>query len=251
VAVLEKFGAESPTVQSNYDLLYGEPFDEAADLPNYVADRNEAPQNPANETFLQADNRKQGPELDDDDYTPETVLRPKLPEPRTYSTHNITVGLEMFRNRALPTVSDPDPEGTVNNTYTTYQGYTVRYAYTFMSSYWLQSKTPALLSVEGSFSVYNFEHTFPDSRTADLRVVPLGFNVRYLIGLNKLFRIYPYVGFQYNIVSASDADPGYLTNIEGSRLLGGLGAQLVMSKDIDARLEAGSDGLMGGLVVKF
>jgi hypothetical protein len=251
IAVLERYGDETPTAELDYDLLFGEPFDEAANLPDYVIDREEERPNPANERFLVRRQEETSPELDDDNYTPEVTLRPRFPDPRTYNTHNITIGLSLFRNRALPTADQPSPLAQRQSSYTTYQGYSVRYAYTFRTHYWLRTQAPALVSVEGTFGVYNFDHTFPDERIAQVRVIPLGMNLRYLIEVSKLFRLYPYLGYHYNVVSAVNGNLTQLEAIQGGRLLGGAGAQLVMSNTIDARLEGGSDGLMGGIVVKF
>jgi hypothetical protein len=233
------------------ELLFGEPFDEAVNLPDYVVDREDENDNPGNERFFEAEAEENSPELDDDNYTPEVTLRPKFPEPRLYSTHNLTVGLSLFRNRALATAADPESQDVDDNDYTTYQGYTIRYAYTFRTHYWLRSRAAALLSLEGMFGVYNFNHTFPDSRVAQVRVIPLGANMRYMVEVSKLFRLYPYVGYQYFVVSAVNGTLDQLEPIKGGRLFGGAGAQLVMSNAIDARLEAGSDGIMGGIVVKF
>jgi hypothetical protein len=251
VVILEKYGSESPTLDMEYELLYGEPFPEADNLPDYVADREEEEDNPANERFFDKEGEELSPELDDDNYTPEVTLRPKLPEPRTYSPHNITVGLAMYRNRTLPTPDTTNNDDPKQSSYTTYQGYSIRYAYTFKTHYWLRSSTTALISVEGSFGVYNFEHKFTDDEMASIRVIPLGFNLRYLVEVSKLFRLYPYAGFQYNLVSAVRGPIVYLENIRGGQLFGGAGAQLVMSNSLDARLQAGSDGLLAGVVVKF
>lgn len=251
VAVLEHYDGNNKLEGTDYEFLFGEPFDEADNLPDYVTDREEETPNPANERFFTNDGKEleNNPELDDDDYTPEVTLRPKLPQSRTYSTHNLTLGMNLFRNRALPSVAS---ETSNRTSFTTYQGYSVRYAYTFRTHYWLKQRAAALISVEASFGIYNFAHKFPSSSTmADIRVVPLGFNLRYMIEVNKLFRLYPYIGYQNNLVSATSASVEGLSNIRGSRLLGGAGAQLVMSDVIDTRLEGGSDGVLMGLVVKF
>ncbi len=252
VAVLEKYGQEMPLLDRGYDILYGEPFDEADHLPDYVADREQETDNPANERFLEKDSQELSPELDDDNYTPEVTLRPKLPEPRTYTPHNITVGVEFFRNHNLSTPENPEIDPT-KTAYTFYQGYTVRYAFTFMTHYWLRVRTPALLSAEASFGVYNINHKFSTAqgRATEIRVMPLGFHLRYLLEVNKLLRLYPYAGFQYNMVSATNGRAGNLSGLTGSRLSGGAGAQLVMSTSVDTRLEGGSNGIMAGLVVKF
>jgi hypothetical protein len=76
-------------------------------------------------------------------------------------------------------------------------------------------------------------------------------NLRYLVGVSKFFRLYPYIGFQYNLVTGKDAASDQLDNIRGGQLLGGAGAQLVVSEAIDARVQGGTDGILGGLVVKF
>jgi hypothetical protein len=257
VVVLEKYGPESPILDTDYELLFGEPFPEAANLPDYVADREEEEDNPGNERFFDKNGEELTPELDDDGYTPEVTLRPKLPEPRTYSTHNITVGLAFFRNRTLPTPDTTNNDDPSQSSYTTYQGYTIRYAYTFRTSYWLKFREPALISAEASFGVYNFDHEFPASESypngtiANIRVIPLGMNLRYLVAVSKFLRLYPYIAFQYNLVTGKDAASSQLDNIRGGQLLGGAGAQLVVSNSIDARVQGGTDGILGALVVKF
>ena len=105
--------------------------------------------------------------------------------------------------------------------------------------------------MEFGLGIYNFEHTFDATTTSQIRVTPIGFNVRYLVELSKMFRLYPYVGYQHNIVGATDGNLASLENMRGGRLLGGAGAQLVMSENMDARVEGGSDGVLGAIVVKF
>lgn len=248
VAVLEKYGTETPSPELDYEVVYGEYFEGADNLPNYVADRDEEIDNPANERFFEKDREASGPELDDEDYSPEITLRPKLPEGKNFHPHNISVGLQLFRNRALPTTDIPDSRAT---SYSSYQGYSFRYAYTFRTHYWIRIKAPALISVEATFGIYNFDHTFNENTVSQIRVTPLGFNLRYLVEVSRLFRLYPYVGYQYNIVGAVDGDLSNLENLRGGRLLGGGGAQLVMSESVDARVEGGSDGILGAVVVKF
>lgn len=257
VAVLEKYGPETPAAESDYDILYGEPFPEAANLPDYVVDRSLERDNPANETFFNKNAEEISPELDDDTYTPEITLRPKMPEPRAYSPHGITIGLALFRNALLPTPEEPDVNEPGKGTYTTYQGYVFRYAYSFRTNYWLKTRMPAVMSIEAMLGVYNFEHTFaataeaPEDRTAHVRVFTPGVNVRYMVEVSPLFRLYPYVGYLYNLASASAGNAADLERIGGGRIIGGAGAQLIVSENMDARLEGGSDGVMGGLVVKF
>lgn len=258
VAVLQKYGSETPKIEADYELLYGEPFPEAANLPDYVADREEERDNPQNEKFWVKDDEDTSPELDDDNYSPEVSIRPKFPLPRTFSPHNITIGLNAFRNRALSSGVDDEGQAIIPTGYTTYNGYSLRYGYTFRSHYWLKAKTPALLSAELGVGMYNFDHTFPtvlrpdpDVDVAQVRVVPIHVELRYLVEVSKLFRLYPYLGYQYNIVSAVRGSLIGLEPLRGGRLLGGGGAVLVMSDTIDARVEAGTDGVLGGIVVKF
>jgi hypothetical protein len=259
IAVLEKYGKESPIAEADYELLYGEPFPEAANLPDYVVDRDEEMDNPANEKFLVKGEEEQTPELDDDSYTPETSIRPKFPLPRTFSPHNITVAANLFRAPALPGYADIDAQGNVLPTgYTTYNGYSIRYAYTFRSNYWLKSATPALLSAEVGVGMYTFSYTWPNAispnpftTVSEVRVIPIQLELRYLIEVSKMFRIYPYIGYQYNLVSAVNGSLNGLGALMGGALLGGVGASLVMSETIDARVEGGTDGVLGGLVVKF
>ncbi|MGZ3693453.1 MAG: hypothetical protein ACXWQO_04630 [Bdellovibrionota bacterium] len=261
VAVLEKYGTETPAVDFEYDLLFGEPFPEADNLPDYIADRDSETSNPGDERFFTADGKELAPELDDDNYTPETTLRPKMPEPSNYSPHNITIGLGMFRNHVLPTVDtgSTTTKGNSGVPFTTYQGWSIRYAYTFRSHYWLRSDAMALISAELTFGIYNFNHTLPNSGTYAVRVTPVGIEFRYMVEVNKLLKLYPYVGYQNNFAGATGAlQPGTpattgadVTPVKGGRLLGGAGAQLLMSQTIDARVEGGSDGFLAGMVVKF
>ncbi|RZA08208.1 MAG: hypothetical protein EOP11_05500 [Proteobacteria bacterium] len=257
VAVLEKYTGETPSVENDYELLYGEPFPEAANLPDYVVDRETETANPANETFFTKNAEEMSPELDDDTYTPEITLRPKMPEPRSYNAHGMTFGVALFRNALLPTPDQPDTNQPGQGANTTYQGYAIRYSYTFRTNYWLKSRMPALLSVEAMLGIYNFEHTFPateeapEDRTAQVRVFTPGMNVRYMVEVSPLFRVYPYVGYLVNIAGATAGNLSELKRIAGGRIIGGAGAQLIVSDAIDARVEGGSDGVMGGLVVKF
>lgn len=250
VAVLEKYGSESPSRDFNYDLLYGEPFPEADNLPDYVADRENETTNPNNEKFFTPEGEEINPELDDENYTPETVLRPKYPEPRSYATHNLTVGLGLFRNRSLPTVATADIAPTAQP-FTTYQGYSVRYAYSFRSHYWSRADALALLSAEATFGIYSFVHTQTNGQVTQVRVIPVGLELRYMIEVSRMLKLYPYAGYQSNIVSAVNGTISNVGGINGGRLLGGAGAQLVLSQSMDARAEGGSDGFLFGLVVKF
>jgi hypothetical protein len=259
VAVLEKYGTESPSVDADYELLFGEPFPEAANLPDFVADREDKLPNPGNERFHIPRTEEASPELDDDNYNPEITLHPKLPEPRTFSTHNVTIGVAAFRNRGLPTDGNYDPNNPpADFGHDIYNGFALRYAYTWRANYFLKQDLFTLVSVEATLGLYNFEHTFPSSiqnnpslQLAEIRVIPIGVEIRYMWEVSKLFRLYPYVGYQYNVVGAINGSQAGIDGLKGTRLTGGAGAQLVMSESVDARLEGGSDGVLGGLVVKF
>ena len=99
--------------------------------------------------------------------------------------------------------------------------------------------------------MYTFPFNLNDQQT-NVTVIPLSINLRYNVDLNPLFRIYPYLGFQHKIVSAVGNFPG--DSLEGLRknlVMFGLGAALVMSKTMDVRLDAGIDGVLLGMVVKF
>ena len=249
ITILEQYG-EKLERGSEWEMLHGEPFDNADNLPDYIADREDVPENPANEKFFTPDGREiyAAADLDDENYTPETTVRPRYPRPPTYLPHNITLGTSLFRNRALPTADDPTLDRTH---YTTYSGFTIRYAYTFQTYLWLRDNARSLISAEVSVGTYSFDHTFPDGATGSVNVLPIGFNLRYLIETSKMLRIYPYLGYQYNLIGATGGWGEGNEFMGGSRLIGGGGAQLVMSDSIDARLEAGSDGVSFGIVVKL
>ena len=250
VGIIEKYVDEAPIMDFNYDLVFGEPFPDADNLPDYVADRESEVDNPANERFFTADGQEINPELDDESYTPETVLRPKYPEPPGFNPHNITLGIGLFRNRQLATV-DTATVIARNQPFTTYQGYAVRYAYTFRSNYWFSAAARALISAEATFGTYSFVHTQTNGDQTYIRVLPVGLELRYLVEVSKMLKLYPYLGYQSNVVSATAGTVADLTGIGGGRLLGGAGAQLILSRAMDARLEVGTDGLLAGLVVKF
>ena len=248
IQVVDSYSAAQGLSVGNYSMIFGEPMDDVPQLPEYTADKNLAPENPANERFFTPDGREleNSPDLDDEHYSPEVALRPKFPESRTYAPNNITAGIGIFRNRSVANATS-DGLG-----YATYQGYSFRYAYNFRTSYWLKEKTAAILSAEVGVGTYVFPSVIATGQTSEVRVVPLSFEMRYLIGLSKMFRIYPYLGYQTNIVGASSGiDASYLAPLSGGRLLGGIGGQLVLSEVLDARVEGGTDGVLFGLVLKF
>jgi len=254
VYIVENYsGSSNIQTGQNYNILYGVPLN-VPDLPDNLSDIEAAearlPNNPEDERFFTPNGEElpKTPDIDDDSYTPEVTLRPKFPEFTDFSPHNITVGVSLFRNKDLQQLTATPPN---SNAMRTYQGYSLRYAYTFRSYFWLRKKTPALLSAELGIGTYRFNHTFSSSQMAEINVMPLIFNFRYLIEVNKLFRIYPYLGYQNNIVSANSSTNTSIGNLGGGRLLGGGGAMAIMSKTMDVRLDAGTDGILFGLVTKF
>ncbi len=115
----------------------------------------------------------------------------------------------------------------------------------------MNRKIPAIFTAEMGLGVYNFPHTFLDSTTAQITVMPISFNFRYILEVNKLFRVYPYLGFQNNIVSSTYTNNTGLHRLRGGRLMAGGGAMLVMSENIDIRADIGIEGMLFGLVSKF
>lgn len=254
VYIVEAYGSMGLQQNDPYNILYGIPLDNIPDLPDEMNDINAAqdklPDNPQDEKFFTPDGREveSKPDIDDDHYTPEVSLRPKFPDSTDYNSHNITVGVGLFRNRDLQQQQSP---GANNYATTSYQGYLIRYAYTWRTNYWLRKKTPALLSVEAGAGTYSFVNTFADGTVGQINVIPLSLNLRYLVEVNKLFRLYPYIGYQNNIVPAATTNAAIVRKLAGGRLLGGGGAQLLLSKSMDARVDAGTDGVLLGLVTKF
>ena len=111
---------------------------------------------------------------------------------------------------------------------------------------------PALIGVEAGLGIYNFGHTFANGQGASIRVMPISFNAKYYIELSKMFRLYPYVGFQNRIVSAASSQTNaFLADLRGVRVMAGGGTNIVMSENMDARFEVGIDGYLFGVVAKF
>ena len=254
VYIVEAYGSMGLQQDSPYNILYGVPLDNIPDLPDEMTAATEAqdklPDNPQDERFFTPEGREveSKPDIDDDHYTPEVSLRPKFPDSSNFNSHNITVGVGLFRNRDLQQVQATGSSGYAT---TSYQGYLIRYAYTWRTNYWLRKKTPALLSIEGGVGTYSFVNTFADGSVGQVNVLPISFNLRYLLEVSKLFRVYPYIGYQNNIVSADTSNAAIVRRMSGGRLLGGGGMQLLVSKSMDARLDAGTDGVLLGLVTKF
>ncbi len=279
VYVVEEYVTNDFQPGQSVDVLYGVPLMNVPELPPNITSAGEFSANPGNEQ-LTPDNQEfrpkpserlftpdgrpldesheeiaepaKAPDVDEDKYYPEYPLRPKYPTRPDFSTHNLTVGVNMFRNRE---VTDTVKAAGVNH-YSTYQGYSLRYAYNFETSLWLEShRTPALMSFEVGFGMYNFIHHYSNGASTDVRVIPISGTFRYLIRANRLFKIYPYAGYQDNFVSATsataNANTSSLSVLKGGRLLGGAGAMLTTSESTDARFEVGTDGYLLGLVVKF
>ena len=259
VYVVSRYSRESPSkgsVLKKYNILYGIPLDVPELPPGIVAESevvDELERNPQDEVFFADDGREKEPEIDDDEYTPETTVKPEFPPADYRKTHNITIGLGLYRNANLSQTLDPNAVN--NDSTTTYPGFMFRYGYNFRTYYWLGKKIPALITIEPSLGHYSFNF---DDRGLDvpikteIEVIPLALYLRYNYEFSILFMAYGYVGYQYNIVSALGNYPvDRLRDLEGGGVAFGLGASLVLSKLIDARLEAGNDGVFFGGVIKF
>lgn len=259
VYIVSRYSRENPVkgaVTKRYNILYGIPLD-VPELPNGVLPEtdvvDELERNPQDEVFFAEDGREREPEIDDDNYTPETTVKPVFPPVDYRKTHNLTIGMGIYRNANLSQTLDPNAVN--NDSTTTYTGYMFRYAYNFRTYFWMGKKIPALISVEPSLGYYQFDFqdnglTIPQKTLID--VVPLALYLRYNHEFSILFMGYVYVGYQYNIVSATGNYPkDRLADLEGGGIAFGLGGSLVLSKVIDARLEGGNDGVFFGGVVKF
>lgn len=229
---------------SQYNILYGVPLGDIPQLPDNIADT--LPSNPQNERFFAHDGKElTTPDLDDSTYEPETKLRPNFPEKNLYSTHHISIGVDLFRNY------DVSQSTSSKSTMTLYQGYALRYQYNFRSSIWIGRKVPAWFGPELGFGVYNFNKTLTANHHASIKVMPLSANIKYMIELNKFLRIYPYVGYENNLVQATTDSSTSISNLSEGGIFGGAGASMVMSENIDARFDVGSDGILVAAVVKF
>lgn len=280
VYVVEEYVTNDFQPGQSLNLLHGVPLADVPELPAEAYAQDSLPANPGDEQVTPdgrefspkpmerlftpdgrslSDSREEEmapytpPDVDEDRYNPEKPLRPRYPSRKDFTTHNLTLGVGLFRNREIVTGST-----TTNNTntYITRQGYALRYAYNFETHLWNQGRpNPALLSFEIGWGIYNFVHSFSNGASANVRVMPISGSFRYLIRANRSFKIYPYAGYQNNLVSATDstsnASTASLSRLQGGRLMGGAGAMLVTSETIDARVEAGTDGILMGLVVKF
>lgn len=251
--LVENYANQELNAGGEYNIIYGVPLD-IPDVDDQLLDASQAqsdlPENPQEEKFFTPEGKEvsSAPEIDDERYSPEVSLRPKFPPAPDFSPHNITIGAALFRNRDLA-----QQEATPANPQVmkSYPGYALRYAYMFRTNFWLRQKTAALISFEGGVGTYSFTHKFASGQAAEINVIPITFNIRYLIELSKMFRVYPYIGYQNNVVPATAANSGSINSLSGGRLLGGLGSILVLSKTMDARLDAGTDNILFGLVTKF
>jgi hypothetical protein len=277
--IVEEYVTNDFQAGQSLDVLYGVPLANIPELPPEIGYEGDVAANPGNEQ-LTPDNKEfrpkpterlftpdgrpvdehaeeqvepyKVPDVDDDRYHPEYPLRPKYPKRPDYSTHNLTLGVGIFRNRDVGDTAS----AAVTRDYTTRQGYALRYAYNFEADLWMFSRhSPSLLSFEVGMGTYNFVQTYSNGGQADVRVIPLSGSFRYMIRANRMFKIYPYAGYETNIVSATsatgNANTASLTPLKMGRLIGGGGAMLTTSESIDARFDAGVEGFLVGLVVKF
>lgn len=259
VYVVARYSREQPTKTRDdrtFNILYGIPLAGIPQLPSGLADEieDDLERNPQDETYITDEGREYEPEIDDEDYTPEVTVKPEFPPPDYRRTHNISIGLGLFRNANLSEVLDEDFPNADSTT--TYAGIYARYTYNFYTFYWLKKKRKALISVEASIGVYNFPFTdfteVADGEKTEVEVIPLGVYVRYNFEFSPLFMAYPYVGYQYNLVSATNNFPNArLEDLRGGGIAFGVGASLVLSRVIDVRLDAGNDGVFVATVVKF
>ena len=60
LAIMESYDP-GKVMEGEYELLFGEPFEEADNLPDYVADRDDEIENPANEKFFTTDGKERFP----------------------------------------------------------------------------------------------------------------------------------------------------------------------------------------------
>lgn len=259
VYVVSRYSREQPEKTADnrkFNILYGVPLAGIPDLPSNLADEieDDLERNPQDEVYLTEEGRELEPEIDDEDYTPEVTVKPEFPPTNFRRTHNITVGLGLFRNANLSetlNVNFPNSDST-----TTYSGIFARYGYNFYAFYWLKEKVRALITVEASIGVYNFPFTdfttLADGQKTQIEVIPVGVYVRYNVEFSPLFMAYPYLGFQLNLVSSTNNFPNSrLEDLRGGGIAFGVGASLVISRVIDVRLDAGNDGVFVGSVVKF
>lgn len=274
--IVEDFEKSRIILGQSISILYGVPLDDVPELPEGLFDDEEIRPNPSDEK-LSPDEREfrpqqkdrlftpdgrevnprqeeevdpyQKPDVDSDRYTPEKSLRPRYPSRPDFSVHNFTVGVGIFR--------DLDTSGTPGQTssYTTRQGWSARYAYNWESHLWFQRRREAaLFSAELGWGTYNFVHSPSAGGAANVRVMPLQGTLRWLIRMNRMFKLYPYAGYQKNLVSSTSTTGTNLAEVgrlKRGRLIGGAGAMLVTSESTDARVEGGVDGFLLGLTVKF
>ncbi len=259
VYIVARYSREQPQKTRDnrrFNILYGIPLAGIPQLPSGIADEieDDLERNPQDEQYLTEEGREHEPEIDDEEYTPEVTVRPEFPPVEYRRTHNISIGLGLFRNANLSSTLNPDfPNAEATTTYT---GMFARYTYNFYAFYWLKKKVKALVSVEASVGVYNFPFTdfttLADGQKTEVEVIPLGVYVRYNFEFSPLFMAYPYVGYQLNIATATNNFPdARLDDLRGGGIAFGIGSSLVMSRVIDIRLDAGNDGVFVGTVVKF
>ena len=132
--IVEKFSESGISAGDGYTLLWGDPNIDSSYRPADLSDVNLTPENPQNERFQETEvAENESPELDDEgDYNPEVILSPKLPSHKSFSAHNITVGVGVYRNADLNKTLATVPEKDAT---TTYSGYAFSYQYNFRTSY--------------------------------------------------------------------------------------------------------------------
>lgn len=251
--IVERYRKEVPGTGETYQLLWGDPGAEIV-RPADLSDIDSTPENPLNERFLEAEEKRREPDLDDESYNPEVILSPKMPGPRTTTANNLTVGVGVFRNADLSQIYSAErADGTAT---TTYQGYALRYQYNWRTHFWLFSrKMPTLISAEAGVGIYRFGQNFVVNgldRGAEIQVMPISFNFKYNFEIGSMLRLYPYIGFQNRIVSATAQEVNNLLDpLRGGKIMAGGGVAIVMSENLDARFDIGIDGYLFGVVAKF
>ena len=187
------------------------------------------------------------PDLDEEEYEPETTLRPKIPEKRLYSTHHLTMGIGLFRNtdieRSNDTV-DPDTGATMM-----YQGFAFRYAYNFRANYWAKKRIPTLIGAELGWGSYKISSKLGGG--SQIMVMPISGTLKYNFSLNSFLRVYPYMGFETNVVHAMSRSTAPIKDLKTNRLIAGGGVGMIFSENIDGRADLGIDGALIGMIVKF
>lgn len=246
--IVEKYSETQIPKGGQYNILYGVPLGDIPDLPDNISDT--LPPNPQDEKFFtpQGEEIASTPDLDDDNYEPEVKIRPNFPDKKINTPHHLTMGVGLYRNANLAETTLTNGNRSAKSMY---QGYAMRYQYNFKSSFWMGSRVPVWIGAELGWGVYNFNQSYPNNSHAAIRVIPLNANVKYIWEINKFLHLYPYVGVQNNIVQASAPATAPVNDLRGTSIIAGGGARMLMSENIDARVDVGIDGALIAAVVKF